>query len=104
MAYKTLNSGIRYIFGVKALTIENVMKAREEMLQRLYMFAIEHGATPMPADQFPDKIDGNIRTFNLYYLREGGYIVEETSGGGAGYRITASGIRLFEELYGKYNI
>lgn len=88
------------------MTIETVMKAREEMLQRLYLFALEHGSTPMPAGEFPAKIDDNIRAFNVYYLREGGYITEEApaSGEGPGYRITADGIRLFEELYGKYNI
>lgn len=88
------------------MTIESVMKAREEMLQSLYLFALEHGPTPMPAEEFPDKVDDNIRAFNVYYLKEGGYITEEApaSGEGTGYRITGDGIRLFEELYGKYNI
>ncbi|MFO8133492.1 MAG: hypothetical protein R6U10_06155 [Thermoplasmatota archaeon] len=91
---------------MKNVTIETVVKAREEMLQRLYMYALEHGATPMPAGEFPEKIDDNVRAFNIYYLREGGYIAEEpvSPGGEPGYRVTAQGIRLFEELYGKYNI
>ncbi len=90
---------------MKHVAVETVVKAREEMLKRLYMYALEHGAAPMPAGEFPEKIDDDIRTFNLYYLQEGGYISEEPAAGGTpGYRITAQGIRLFEELYGKYNI
>ncbi len=97
---------MRCFLTVTVMVVETVMKAREEMLQCLYMFALEHGATPMPVDALPNKIDDNIRAFNLFYLQEDGYIIRETpaSGDGPGYRLTAKGIRLYEELYGKYNL
>ncbi len=86
------------------MSIENVLKTREEMLQRLYMYARENDAAPMPAGEFPDKIDDRVRVFNLYFLHEGGYVREEAAASGKQYRITAAGIQLYEELYGRYNI